>query len=162
MDRAVSAPDLAAAIARLAAMPAFVASAIAAFPRALATRPATSDFALVEHACHLRDLDREAFIVRARRMIGEAVPVLEPFQGDVVARERDYLSQDAVRASRDFAAAREALVRFLSALGNAQLEREGMFAGERITVRQLIAMIEEHDAEHRAQIDRLLLQLDAA
>lgn len=154
--------DLAASIARLAAMPAFLAAAIVVAPGAVAKRTRPDDFALVEHACHLRDLDREAFIVRVRRMLSETLPVLEPFQGDVVAQERNYLGQDAERATRDFASARAELVTLLAGLTAAQLDREGVFAGERITVRGLIGMIEEHDAEHRTQIERVVAELRAA
>lgn len=160
--REASAHELGAGIARLAAMPAFLAAAIVVAPGAVAKRSRQGDFALVEQACHLRDLDREAFMVRVRRMLAETLPVLEPFHGDAVAQERNYIAQDAERATRDFAAARAGLVTLLASLGAAELEREGLFAGERITVRGLVAMVEAHDAEHREQIERLVAELRAA
>jgi hypothetical protein len=162
IDRRAAPPrDLGASIARLAAMPAFLAAAIVVAPGAVAKRARQDDFALVEQACHLRDLDREAFIVRARRMLVETLPMLEPFPGDAAAQERNYLAQDAERATRDFAAARAELITLLAGLCAAQLDREGLFAGERITVRSLVGMIEEHDAEHRAQIERLVAEARA-
>jgi DinB family protein len=161
VDRRGDVRALGEAIARLAAMPAFVAAAIVAAAGATTRRTREGDFALVEHACHLRDLDREAFLVRARRMLAETLPDLQPFQGDAVARERNYLAQDAERAARDFAAARAELVTLLASLTARELEREGLFAGERITLRGLAGMVEAHDAEHRAQIERLLAELGA-
>ena len=155
--------DVAAALARIAAMPAVLRDALDRVPAALhARRPAGGEFALVEQACHLRDLDREAFIVRARRILAETLPELEPFDGDAVARERGYLAQDAAAAARDFATARAELAAFLAAVDAAGLAREGRFCGGRITLGQLVLMIDEHDREHRAQIEALAASTGAA
>lgn len=151
-----------AAIERLAAMPAFLEAALASAPAAaLAVRGSGGEFALVEHACHLRDLEREGYLVRVRRMLSEPLAALEPFHGDVVARERNYLAQDARRAAEDFAAARGELTAVLSATTAADLDRAATFAQRRITLRELVAMIEEHDGGHRAEIDRLLARVRA-
>src|SRR5215813_8698854 len=100
-----------AALQRLAAMPAYVSAAVDAAPgAALTVRGPGDTFALVEQACHLRDLEREGYLVRARRILAEDLPELTPFFGDAVARERDYLAQDAAAAARDFTAARAELV----------------------------------------------------
>ena len=148
---------LAAAIGRLATMPAFVQSALERLaPGALATRPGPDEWALVEQACHLRDVERDAFLVRVPRMLSETLPDLEPFFGDDVARERDYLAQDARGAARDFTAARSELIALLRSTVPADLDRPATFAGRRITLRDLVAMIEEHDGEHRAQIEALI------
>jgi hypothetical protein len=148
---------LAAAIGRLAAMPAFVQSALERLaPGAFATRPGPDEWAFVEQACHLRDVERDAFLVRVRRMLAETLPDLEPFFGDAVARERDYLAQDARGATRDFTAARAELVALLRSIAPADLDRPATFAGRRITLRDLVAMIDEHDREHRAQVEALV------
>ena len=148
---------LAAAIGRLAAMPAFVQSALERLaPGALATRPGPEEWSLVEQACHLRDVERDAFLVRVRRILAETLPDLEPFFGDAVARERDYLAQDARGATRDFSAGRAELLALLRSIAPADLDRAATFAGRRITLRDLVAMIEEHDREHRAQVEALV------
>ena len=145
-----------AALERLAAMPAYVQSAIASMPAAsLTARAPDGSFALVEQACHLRDLEREGYLVRARRMLAEPLAELVPFEGDVVARERDYLAQDAPAAGRDFAAARSELLALLAGVDEADLARAAMFEGRRITLADLVAMIEEHDHGHRAEIELL-------
>lgn len=157
------AEDMAEALGRIAAMPAFMRAAIDRVPAGMrAMRPPGGEFALVEQACHLRDLDREGFIVRARRMLGETLPELQPFHGDAVARERDYLAQDAHAAALDFERGRADLAALLAAVTPPGLAREGIFGGERITLRRLILMIDEHDREHRVQIDSLLAFLGAA
>ena len=151
------------ALGRIGAMPAFLRDAIDRVPASRrATRPAGGEFALVEQACHLRDLDREAFIVRVRRILEETLPQLEPFHGDVVARERGYLGQDAIAAAVDFESARMRLAALLATLAPASLAREGLFGGERITLRRLVHMIDEHDSEHREQVEALLAFLGAA
>jgi hypothetical protein len=145
-----------AALRRLAAMPGFLQAAIAAAPRATLTmQGGNGTFALVEQACHLRDLEREGYLVRARRILAEEAPALEPFLGDVVARERDYLAQDAAAAARDFAEARADLVALLAKATPRELARTATFEGERITLAGMVGMIEEHDAGHRAEIERL-------
>src|SRR5512132_1523197 len=104
--RSVTLPE---ALKRLAEMPAILRDKVRqATPAQLRLRPGADSFCLVEHACHLRDLEREGYLVRLARMLGETAPVLEGFEGDVIARERDYMSQDAHRAAEEFASAREA------------------------------------------------------
>ena len=148
---------LAEAVARLARMPEFLASALASVPQAgLLRQPQPGYFSLTEHACHLRDLEREGYLVRARRMIAEDEPLLEPFDGDAVAAARDYPSQDPFAAAREFAAARGELVALLAPLAPAQLAREATFGSERVCFADVIAMMVEHDRGHRAEIERLL------
>ena len=142
---------------RLGAMPAFVEAALhEAGEENLALRPSGDTFALVEQACHLRDLEREGYLVRLRRTLGEVAPVLDSFDGQAVAAARDYASQDAHAASQDFAAARRELVAVVGALSPDDLGREATFGGERITLAQLLAMIDAHDTEHREEIERIL------
>jgi hypothetical protein len=148
---------LAESIERLEAMPAFVARAVAgAAPDALVYRPGPEELSLVEQACHLRDLEREGYLVRVRRMLTEPAPALEPFDGAAVARERRYLEQDAKLAAQDFSAARRELTGLLAPLTESDLERRGTFDGEPLTFRDLIAMMLEHDRGHRDEIERLL------
>lgn len=150
------------AIERLSSMPAFLEAALqAASHDELVYRPGEDAFSLVEHACHLRDLEREGYLARVRRMLAEELPVLQGFEGDRVARERNYLAQDAHAAARDFAAARRELIALAAPLGEAQLKREGLFQGQRIMLCELIAMIVEHDRGHREEIEALAEALES-
>src|SRR5512134_1183413 len=102
---------LAEAVTRLESMPAFVSSALASVPAADLTRqPRSGEFSLVEHACHLRDLEREGYLVRVRRMLAEKAPALLPFDGGAIAAARDYRAQDARIAAQEFGAARRELI----------------------------------------------------
>ena len=151
---------LAEAVGRLASMPAFVSLALASVAREdLARQLSPGDFSLVEHACHLRDVEREAYLVRVRRMLSEQEPALEPFDGGAVAAARDYPSQDAFAAARDFAAARVELLALVERLTPAELAREGTFGDARVCFADVIAMMVEHDRGHRDEIEALLAGL---
>ena len=158
MDAADSAPVRhAEALELLAAMPEFVAGAIAHAPAdALQWKPSPEEFSLLEHACHLRDLEHEGYLLRVRRMLAETLPALPGFDGATVAQERHYLAQDARAAAHEFALARGELLARLHALTAADLAREALFDGKRICLVDLVAMIAEHDREHREEITRLL------
>ena len=149
--------ELAEAVERLEAMPDFLMASIEhASPDRLKARPASGEFSLLEHACHLRDLEREGYLVRVRRMLEERSPVLEPFDGAAVASARDSLSQDASVAAQEFAAARRELTGLLAPLTEDDLGRDATFGGKPIRLRGLLEMMLEHDRGHRAEIERLL------
>src|ERR1041384_8581627 len=69
-------------------------------------RPAANEFSALEQACHLRDIEREGYTVRLRRLLDEDEPVLADVNGAQLARVRDYQSQDLVAALEAFAQAR--------------------------------------------------------
>lgn len=73
-------------------------------------RPRAGGFSLVEHICYLRDLEQQDYAVRIRRMLDEQRPELVEFDGDKVARESDYHSQDPNEALAVFDAARGASI----------------------------------------------------
>ena len=122
----------------------------------LRMRAAADGFCLVEQACHLRDLEREGYAVRMRRMLEERDAVLDGFEGDVVARERDYMAQDAHAAAAEFAVARAAFIARAESLTVAQMARTAGFMGRSITVCDLLAMMVEHDRGHREEIAALV------
>src|SRR5688572_12442936 len=117
-------PRLAEAIERLRAMPPFLEAAIErASPERLRYKPSPDDFSLHEQACHLRDLEREGYLARVRRMLAEPRPELAPFDGAAVARERDYHAQDARIAAQEFSAARRELTGLLAPLTEDDMQR---------------------------------------
>jgi glutathione S-transferase len=145
------------AIAALAVMPGYLDSALhACGADELALRPSEDGFSLVEQACHLRDLEREGYLVRMRRILAEDTPALEAFDGDAVAKARDYLAADAHAAARDFAAARREVIALIAPLGDGELARAAIFDGDRITLADLIAMMCDHDRGHRLEIEALV------
>ena len=151
------------AIEHLATMPAFLEAALeVASGEELLFRPGEGgEFSLLEQACHLRDLEREGYLVRVRRILSEDVPTLAAFDGAAIARERDYLAQDARRAAQEFAAARRELIGLLAPLTPGDLAREAIFEGRRICLVDLVAMVVEHDRGHREEIEALAEALES-
>lgn len=148
-------------IERLDSMPEFLDAALEeAGDHRLKVRPSAEEFCLLEHACHLRDLEREGYLVRLRRMLTGKAPALQGFDGATIARERDYMQQDARLAAREFAAARRELVGLMAPLTASDLGREGTFMGKPVCLADVIAMMVEHDRGHRDEIARLVDSLE--
>jgi hypothetical protein len=158
----MNAPDLprsgwGATLERLGAMPAFLEAALhEAGEENLSARPSAGEFSLVEHACHLRDLEREGYLLRVRRILSESSPRLDDFDGQAVAAARDYPGQDAHAAAQDFAAARRELLAVLATLSAQDLARGAIFDGRRISLTELVTLVDAHDTGHREEIERIL------
>jgi hypothetical protein len=125
-------------------------------------RPSGAEFSVLENVCHLRDIEREGYAARIRRLLVEKEPLLPDIDGSRLARERDYNSHKMEAALDDFAGAREGNVAVLRSLTSDQLERAGVLetAGP-ITLSQLLRMMREHDEAHRKEIKELRDQFSA-
>jgi hypothetical protein len=151
------------ALERLSQMPRILEAAlVTATIDDLRARDKPDGFCLIEHACHLRDLEREGYAVRLKRMLAEKDPVLEPFHGDVVARERNYMAQNPREAAAEFALARSDFIVRTGALSREQMDRTATFGGRAITVSDLLSMMIEHDEEHAREIGALVRMRAAA
>ena len=142
---------------RLAAMPRLLHACVERLPRSEWTRqPVPGLFSLVEHCCHLRDLEEEGYTLRLRRMLRESAPVLEDFDGGAVAAGRDYPAQDLTQAAQAFAEARSRNLLVLAGLDRDALARTARF-GEHgtITVVRLAELMAEHDAGHGVELEDL-------
>jgi hypothetical protein len=116
-------------------------------------RPAGGGFSLVEQLCHLRDLEREGFVVRIRRIVDEDMPELQEIDGSSLAIERDYRSQDARAAWRDWRTARQETVALLRAALPRHAARTGIYGGFGVvTLAELARGIAAHDESHREEM----------
>jgi len=145
----------------LAAMPQALAERARAFPDdAIRLRPAVPGFSLLEHACHLRDLDRDAYLIRFQAMLAEAAPTLQRVNGQVWAAERDYHRESLPEALAAFAAERQVLVGLLRGLDDTARSRIGLFDGiTRITLEELAYDLHHHDGEHLLEMEELRAEL---
>ncbi len=132
-------------------------------PRAEWTRqPVAGHFSLVEHCCHLRDLEEEGYTLRLRRMLREDAPVLDDFDGGAVAarratRPRIWQAGDAgLRRGpgRNLVAALDAGLR-AALCPDGDLRR----ARDRSPFERLAELMAEHDAGHRAELEAFLTSL---
>ena len=128
----------------------------------LTHRPADGTFALVEHVCHLADLEEEGYGRRIMRMLSESLPFLADFAGDVIARERRYIEQRVEPALERFREARRLNIITLRSLRDDQWGRKG--AQENvgaITLASIFDGIVDHDTAHAAEIAALLRDIGA-
>lgn len=150
-------------LVELARMPAELEQAIGQVPKSrLGYRPESwggspgEPFAPIEHVCHVRDIERDGYHVRIRRMLEESNPSLVSIDGDELAKQRRYVQDDVLAALSAFRAAREETVALLRGLDDAQLAREGFFAEYGpLTLRGLVHYLRAHDQQHLACIQWL-------
>jgi hypothetical protein len=104
----------------------------------------------------VRDIERDGYQLRIRRMLEEADPVLESLESYELARERNYANADVRAALAEFRAARAATVATLTAVTASQWERRGTFAEYGgLTLRALIHYLRSHDRQHLAGLEWL-------
>ena len=119
-------------------------------------KPSLDEFSVVEQVCHLRDLEREGYSARIRKILAENQPQLPDFDGSRIAKERTYNNQDFESAFREFALAREENVRVMKTLSPDQLNRSGVLEGVGIiTLERLFQLMREHDQSHRKELNDL-------
>jgi hypothetical protein len=119
-------------------------------------KPSAKEFSILEHVCHLRDIEQEGYAVRINRLLSEAEPLLADIDGDRLASERRYNTQNMEPALSAFAVARQDNVHTLKGLSLDQLSRSGMFESVGpITLERLLLMMREHDREHLAALTDL-------
>ena len=125
-----------------------------------AKRPSEDVFSLVDQVCHLRDIEEEGYTLRIRRLLREVDPELGDFDGSGIARARDYRKQDLTLALNALDLARRQNVAVLSDLPAHAFARRGRMEGMgEITLERLAAMMLEHDAEHRRELEELFTAL---
>lgn len=146
---------------QLAAMPQQVLQRLATVsPGQRTQRPAGTAFSALEHLCHLRDLDRDAFLPRVQAMLQQQQAALHGVNGSAWAQERDYQAQDWQQAVDGFTAARQALLALLQGCDQAAQARIAVWEGKRrLTLTELVADMAAHDATHLLEIDELLAAL---
>jgi hypothetical protein len=146
--------DQRALLERLSGMPTFLDEAFSGLTRAEALIEGADGFSPVEQCWHLADLERDGYAVRIRRLLNEVEPELPDFDGEQVARERNYKSLSLDQGLEAFRRARAENLAALRALTSSEWERRGRQEGVgRVGLCDIPLMMSEHDAAHRAEID---------
>jgi hypothetical protein len=137
-----------------------LAELIASFPPESRLAPFGDEFSVVEHACHLRDLERDGFTPRIRSVLDEVDPLLFDFDGAGVATASNYRSENAYVALNAFLEARKHNVDTLRAVPESDFRRIGHYEGDDpITLAAVVAGMLDHDRDH---VDRLRSMLSNA
>jgi len=117
-------------------------------------RPIPNKWSVKEIMCHLRDMERLAYLARYRKMLGEENPHLPNVDQDRIAFESDYMNQDAWAALDEFKWLREETVRTLEAAPIDAWSRTGTHETDGpLTVEQLVVrQIKGNDQNHLVQM----------
>ena len=150
--------DLETLLVTLESTPALLQRAAEAFSaRQARVRPCRGGFSFVENVWHLADLEREGYGARIARILEEENPALENFDGDQVARERNYQDKDVARGIAAFTRAREANLQALRRVHGEVWDRSGSQEGVgRVTLADVPRMMADHDRSHGEEIADLL------
>ena len=154
--------DLENAAQKLADFPTALRGMLAGLPEEVVRRKRSmTEFSILENVCHLRDIERDGYSVRLRRLLEEAQPFLPDLDGSRLAQERDYNSQAIQNALETFANERMANVALIRALRPEQLSRTGhLETVGPVSVEQLLRRMQEHDREHIELIKGLRSEQD--
>ncbi|HUG22525.1 DinB family protein [Piscinibacter sp.] len=152
-----SVPSLAALLDTLQTFPERVSAFVDTFPaQHRRARAAAGGFSLVEHLCHLRDLEREGYALRIRRILAEDMPQLSEIDGATLAEQRGYQAQDAIAALDDWCTARGETVTLLRRALPEHTSRTGIFGGfGALTLGELAGGIAAHDQAHWNELQAL-------
>ena len=139
---------------RLSTMPAFLDDAFSGLSATDALIEGADGFSPVEQCWHLADLERDGYAVRIHRLLNEIEPALPDFDGERVARERNYKSLSIAEGLAAFRRVRAENLAALRALSETEWDRRGTQEGVgRVGLCDIPLMMAEHDAAHRAEID---------
>jgi hypothetical protein len=118
-------------------------------------RPGEGEWCLKEIVGHLRD-DCEVSHQRLYMMSTQTDPVLEPYDPDVLARDRAYADGDMHEVLRELTEFRAKTVYLLTTLVNWNWARTGQHLETgRTSIRQFVEYMVEHEADHLAVARRL-------
>ena len=129
----------------------------------LRDRNSPDEFSVLEHVCHLRDIEHDGYRERISRILSEHQPLLPDIDGSRLAIERDYNAQNAAEALTEFDLARRQNIEILRVLSAEQLARQGTLEGAGvISLEKLILIMSEHDADHIGELEIIRRRIDRA
>ncbi|MBI3651154.1 MAG: DinB family protein [Acidobacteria bacterium] len=117
-------------------------------------RPIPNKWSIQEIMCHLRDMERLAYLARYRKILAEENPYLENVDQNRLAYDNDYLNQDTSAALEEFKNLRTETVRALAAISVEDWSRAGVHETDgRLTIEQLVnRQINGNDLNHLNQM----------
>ncbi len=117
-------------------------------------RPIPNKWSVKEIVCHLRDMEREAYLGRYTRMLSEENPLLPNIDQDRLAIEMDYINQDARAALEEFKQLRAETVRTLEGVPPEGWSRRGVHEHDgSMSIEHLVTrQIRGNDLNHLVQM----------
>ncbi len=87
--------------------------------------PGPGKWSILEIVAHMRDMERDAYIARYRRILTEDNPSLPDIDGDLIALRDDYRGLKLPDLMRDFVKLRRECLKLLKSVKSAQWDRVG-------------------------------------
>jgi len=117
-------------------------------------RPIPNKWSIKEIMCHLRDMEREAYLARYQKILNEEFPLLPNVDQDRLAYERDYINQDAHAALAEFKELRAVTVQTLDSAPVETWSRGGMHEtnGPMSVEQMVMRQIKGNDMNHLVQM----------
>lgn len=144
----------------LEVFPVTLRDAVAAAGSQVRVRAHDGGFAIVEHLCHLADLETEGYGARIERLLSGEQPSWDDFDGAAIATSRNYLEQDPDAAYQRFLSSRKANLARLRAATSNDWKKRGTHRGiGEVSLHDVAEMMVEHDRSHAAEIAVLLKEL---
>ncbi|MEX2245777.1 MAG: DinB family protein [Dehalococcoidia bacterium] len=121
----------------------------------LLRRPEGGGWCIREIAGHLRDA-AEVYHQRLYMMSTQTDPILEPYDQEAFARDHGYLTRDIDEMLAELRRSRSTTVELLTSLVNWNWARTGQHREDgRMSIRQMVELMVEHEGEHLADIRAL-------
>jgi uncharacterized damage-inducible protein DinB len=142
----------------LRSTPARLKAALKGIPKALLLwTPAPGKWSILEIACHLRDMERDAYVTRYRRILAEDTPALPDADGDAYSLEHDYRAQKLAEILRDWTRLRRESLKILAGVKRADWDRAGVHeTAGRLTMADLLGRhAHGNDEAHLGQIEAI-------
>jgi DinB superfamily len=118
--------DRAAQLKIVAETPARLKAALKGVPRTLMLwTPGPGKWCILEIVAHMRDMERDAYIARYRRILAEDNPTLPDVDGDLLALLDNYRGMKLPELLRDFVRLRKECLKLLKSVKSAQWDRIG-------------------------------------
>jgi hypothetical protein len=136
--------------------PARLTAALKGVPRSLLLwRPAPGKWSILEIVCHMRDMERDAYIARWEKILSENNPTLPDRDGDRYALERGYRTERLADVLRDWKALRKQTLKLLKTIKGDAWSRPGVHetAGPMTAESLLQRLAVGNDAAHLGQIE---------
>jgi uncharacterized damage-inducible protein DinB len=117
-------------------------------------RPIPNKWSIKEIVCHLRDMERLAYLARYQKIVSEENPYLENVDQNRLAYENDYINQNTAEALEEFKKLRAETVQTLGEVPFEDWSRSGVHQTDGpLTITQLVnRQINGNDINHLTQM----------
>lgn len=124
--------------------------------------PGPGKWSILEIVAHMRDMERDAYIERYRRILAEDNPTLPDIDGDVLALREDYRGMKLSEVLKDWSRLRKETLKLLKSVKGPRWERMGTH--ETAGPMTMATLVRRHaignDEAHLSQIENIKKRAD--